>query len=489
MRRATRTRLFCLLVLLVPSTVHAQVSSASPVAFTHVTVVDVRAGALQPDMTVLVAGRRIAALGRTRALSVPPAARIVDATGKFLIPGLWDMHVHALVDSRLATFFPLFLANGVTGVRNMGSPMPLARIAALRAESDEGQILAPRIVASGPIVDGPRSGVAAPVIVTTATEARHTVDSLHRSGADFVKVYNNLSHDAFLAIAGEANALALPIAGHLPFAVSPLEAARAGQKSVEHMGSPSGGLLLACSTDEAAIRRRWVDAVTDTTIMREDVVRLLAATIPQILDSYNRTKAEQLARELARRRTWQTPTFVLLQRFAALADTAERDDSTQRYLPRAERERGDPRTVSAIRRLPREIARGYARLYPKQVELAGIMRRAGVEFLAGTDTPIMLLVPGFSLHDELEAFVAAGFSPVDALRAATLGPARYLGRERDLGTVAQGKLADLVLLDGDPLADIRHARLISAVVVNGRYISRDDLQHMLQGVEAAAGGR
>jgi len=365
--------------------------------------------------------------------------------------------------------------------------MPLARIAALRAESDEGQILAPRIVASGPILDGPRSGVAAPVVVTTATEARRAVDSLRRSGADFVKVYNNLSRDAFLAIADEAKALSLPIAGHLPVAVSPLDAAHAGQKSVEHMGSPSGGLLLACSSDEAAIRRRWVEAVTDTTVSREGVVRLFAETIPQILDSYDRSKAERLARALARQRTWQTPTFVLLQRFRALADTGRRDDSTARYLLRAERERGDPRTPPAFRDLPREIIGGYARLYPKQVELAGIMRRAGVEFLAGTDTPIMLLVPGFSLHDELEAFVDAGFSPADALRAATLGPARYLGRERDLGTVTQGKLADLVLLDGDPLADIRHTRLISAVVVNGRYLARDDLQRMLHEVEAAAG--
>src|SRR6266542_3086169 len=231
-------------------------------------------------MTVLIAGRRLAVIGRTGAVSLPHDAEIVDASGKFLIPGLWDMHVHTLVESRLATFFPLFIVNGVTGVRNMGSPMPLARIAELRAASEVGRILAPRIVANGPILDGPKSGVAAPLVVTTAVEARQAVDSLHRSGADFVKVYNNLSRDAFFAIARQAKALGLPIAGHLPIAVSPLEAARAGQRSFEHMGNPTGGLLLACSRDEARIRQHWVDAVTDAAVTRGLIaVRVRASTI------------------------------------------------------------------------------------------------------------------------------------------------------------------------------------------------------------------
>lgn len=456
------------------------------IALRHVAVVDVRRGRSQSDMTVVIDDRRIVAVGRARSVRMPVGARIVDASGKFLIPGLWDMHVHALVESRLATFFPLFVANGITGVRNMGSPMPLSRIAELRTASEEGRILAPRIVANGPILDGPRSGVAAPLIVTSAADGRLAVDSLRAQKADFIKVYNNLSREAFFAIADEAKALSLPIAGHLPVAVSPIEASRAGQKSIEHMGNPSGGLLLGCSTAEVAIRQRWIDAVTDTAVTRESVVRRMASTIPEIIDSFDPSKAARLARDLAQHQTWQTPTFVVLRRFAALADTARADDASQRYLLRAERERGDPRAVPVFRDLSPEISRGFARLYPKQVELARLMRDARVPFLAGTDTPVMLGVPGFSLHEELESFVAAGFTPAEALRVATLNPARFLGRERDLGTIEKGKLADVVLLDADPLVDIRNTRRIAAVVLNGRYLSADTLGRMLQDVEAAA---
>ena len=307
-----------LLVITVNGLLLAQTTESlppHPLVFTHVTVIDVMDGTSKSDLTVIVVGKHIVSVSRNNKVKLPPDALTIEAGGKFLIPGLWDMHVHTLRKDRIDFFFPFFIANGVTGVRDMGSAMPLGQINQLRNEIKEGKLLGPRIVAAGPAVDGPETFPSSNVIVTSESEARRTVDSLKRQGADFIKIYNTVGREAFFAIADECKKQGIPFVGHLPFAISAAEASNAGQKSFEHMGHPLGGLLWSCSTKETEIRKKWVEAATQT-----DDVNTLKMWIPEILDTYSEDKAKRLIRKLAKNKTWQCPTFVAYREFASFYD-------------------------------------------------------------------------------------------------------------------------------------------------------------------------
>ncbi|MBA3357712.1 MAG: amidohydrolase family protein [Pyrinomonadaceae bacterium] len=205
--------------------------------FTHVTVIDMTGAPAKSDMTVVITGDHISALGKTGSLRLPKRATVVDSTGKFLIPGLWDMHVHLEISGKEASL-PMYIANGVTGVRDMGGDLDL--IKQWQQQSTLGDLLSPRIVAAGPILDGKTPGFPLRITVENATEARQTVDSLKNRGVGFIKVHNLLSREAYFAIANEAKKQGLPFAGHVPAAVTATEASNAGQRSIEHLsGLPS----------------------------------------------------------------------------------------------------------------------------------------------------------------------------------------------------------------------------------------------------------
>ncbi|MCA1617184.1 MAG: amidohydrolase family protein, partial [Acidobacteria bacterium] len=364
--------------------------------------------------------------------------------------------------------------------------MPLEQVNRLRKEIGEGKLLAPRIFANGPIVDGPKSVAPSALVVTNETEARRAVNSLKQRGADFIKVYNNLSRVTYFAIADEAKKQGIPFAGHVPYAVSAAEAADAGQKSFEHLASPNGGLLLACSSNETEVRKQWVNVVTSPEATAEEIRSVLNASIPQFLETYNEQKARQLIHKLVENSTWQCPTLTVLRGFTFFDDSSRYDDPRLKYLTRSEREGRDPKNIPWLRNRTPEMRANDKRLYQKNLELVGAMRRAGVEFLAGTDTPGQLLVPGFSLHDELALLVKAGLTPLEALQSATLNPAKFFDMQDSLGTVERGKIADLVLLEANPLENIANTQRISSVVVNGRYLPKGTLQKMLAEVEAVA---
>lgn len=256
----------------------------------------------------------------------------------------------------------------------------------------------------------------------------------------------------------------MAFAGHVTIFVTPAEASDAGQKSIEHMN----GILLACSAHEEEIKKRG--NVNQSTA--------------EIIDTYDDGKAASLFARFVKNRTWQVPTLTVRRAGAFLNDSEFIQDARLKYIPPATRERWKPENDFRYRnRTPAEIAT-RKRLYQKERQLVGAMHRAGVPLMAGTDVGNPYVFPGFSLHDELALLVAAGLTPMEALQAATRNPAQFLG-EKDLGTVQQGKLADLVLLDADPLADIRNTTKIAAVVVRGRLMEREALDHLLAKVEAA----
>ena len=467
--------------LLVPPLSPAKGKPSQWLVLTNVTVVDMSDGTNQPGMTVVIRDDRITAIAKRALIQIDHNVHVVNATGQYLIPGLWDMHVHLADPERE---FPLFLANGVLGVRNMGGAA--TDVFRWREEAASGKKPGPRVIACGPVLDGPQPARPEHAIsVHNAEEGRQAVRSLKQMGADFVKVYDGIPREAYFAMADEAKRLHLPFAGHVPVAIRELEATNAGQHSIEHGVGLRGA---SAAEDEVARLQQTEDVFAEA--MRTHNFSLIPESLAKrgnlLLDQYSSQRAQQLYNAFVKNDTYLTPTLVVNRSLTFIDDLSKQDDARMKYIPAAERERWKPENGMLSRyRTPAYIAfrkREYASLL-KQVRVA---QNAGVRFLAGTDVTSAYTYPGFSLHDELELLVTAGLTRLQALQAATLNPAKFLGKERDLGAVEPGKVANLVLLDADPMEDIRNTRKIRGVVLNGRFYDRAELDKMLAGAEAAA---
>ncbi len=418
-------------------------------------------------MTVVIKGGRIAALGKTANLDVPENAHVVDATGKFLIPGLWDMHIHPWVGKN---FLALFIANGVTGVRVMhGEPVDHKR----RQEISAGELIGPRMVISSLTVDGPNP--AGPLIaVSNEDEGRQVVRKVKKQGADLVKVFNDIPRDAYFAIADEAKKQGIPFAGHVPYLVSAAEASDAGQQSIEHCPFVS----LACSRrSEEELKKE----LKETWRTREGPLKLYADT------SYSEQKGAALFARFVKNSTWVCPTLIVWHSLLFRNEEDLANDPRLKYMPLFNQDSWNPKNNDRVALAIGEGQADFRKICEKNLAIVGAMRRAGVGLLAGTDTTAMAYCfPGFGLHDELALFVQAGLSPMEALQTATYNAAKCLGKLDSMGTIEQGKIADLVLLDADPLQDIRNTQKIAAVVVGGKIFQRAALQKMLAQVEAQA---
>ena len=441
-----------------------------PLVFTHATVLDMTGASAKHDMTVVVAHGRMAAISKSSHIRVPRKAQVVDATGKYLIPGLWDMHVHIFKHTPKPNtnnkdiYFPLMIANGVTGVRDMWTdPDDLKLVRQWQRDIKSGEMLGPRIAPGSTIVDGLPTFLPNSLGVSTPDEARSAVRMLKAAGSGFIKVYWNLSPEAYYAIAAEAKNLGIAFAGHVPFSISAADASDAGQKSIEHLT----GILETCSTKEAEFQktREWTPA------LEEEAWR-----------TYDEQKCRALFARFAKNGTWHTPTMALHRMLALRREEDFKRDPRLRYV--------SADTVEAWLKPMREgegvDQKTRTERFQKLLEIVGMMHRAGVPLLAGTDLGNPFIFAGFSLHDELELFVQAGLTPLEALRTATVNPAKYLGMSDSLGTIEKGKVADLILLEASPLENISNTHKIAAVIVNGRYLSKQELRKMLSDVEAAA---
>ncbi len=467
-----------LLLFVLPPLLFAQTkpqAQPKPIVFTHVTIIDATGAPAKSDMTVAITGDRITRTGKTGKVSVPDGAQVVDATGQFLIPGLWDMHFHGR-----DTAFPLLIANGIAGIRFMGAANEAwpERIARMRHEIAAGTLLGSRIKALGPLIDGSRTRrPLVATIVTNPVDARQAVRTGKATG-DFVKILDGLPREAFFALADECRKQGVSFVGHMPAYVSAGEASDAGMKSIEHFS----GLLVASSSREAELRKQQIEAVESPAPNLFALYRPNASQIADLLDRYDAIKAADLIARFRKNGTWQCPTLIYWKLFA-MTDEMARDprlkyvSAAQRHLWQTDR-RGS--------HVPEEEALARKRLFEKYLDFANEAHKSGVQFLAGTDAGLPNVIWGFSLHDELALFVQAGFTPMEALQTATINPPTFFGMLDSLGTVERGKLADLVLLDANPLEDIHNTQKINAVVVNGRLIPKSELQAMLASVEAEA---
>ncbi|HKH99410.1 MAG TPA: amidohydrolase family protein [Candidatus Sulfotelmatobacter sp.] len=455
----------------------ARVASGQSVdlAITHVTIINPGAGKPQPDRTILIRGHDIAALGPAKHVTIPPSAQVIDATGKFVIPGLWDMHSHFRDASR---DLKMDIANGVLGTRNMGGVAK--EVFPLRDAIARGQQLGPKIVACGPILDGPDSwsNPQFTISVTTVDEARAAVVSLKQQGTDCIKVYDGLSRDSYFAILDEAKKLGLPVVGHLPRGISLAEASNAGQRSLEHGIALAGG-----STAENEYIKRGLDLSAFQEALRTKNFALIPAKIARdntmMLDTFSQERADATYRLLAKNNTFITPTLVTERSLTFIDDLNARPDPRMQYVSAEELQWWKPENGMLTKyRTPEYIAM-RKREYAKMLEEVHRAQTLGVRLLAGTDITIPYTYPGFSLHDELKLFVEAGLTPMQALETATTNPALFLGLSKTWGRVGPGYSANFVLLTADPLADISNTLKIESVVVNGEYLDRTRLDQLL----------
>lgn len=474
-----------LLSLLLPGLLSAQtmaIPPARPLVFTHVTIVDVTGAPSKLDMIVVVAGDRIAAVGKSGKVRLPKNAQVIDASGKFLIPGLWDLHTHAASSGdRTLRFWKLFLAHGITGTREMGNDLKSLEL--WRREAKRWPALAPRIVWSSPMLDGDPPTYDSGIGILTEQQARARVREMHAAGFDFLKVYNGLPREAFFAIADEARRLGIPIAGEIPDSVTPIEAAEAGMRSFEHLWN----LFEFCVPGAYAHRDKLRPLERDkTTVGDKRAVQNLRDRL--WLTAYDSRCADRLVAGLRRTGTWQVPTLAINHNYAYMNNEPRLNDPRRKWVPPKFLAHWGELRAGTLAEYGPESAAAWRARYQAEADLVRRFSEAGIGILAGSDATDWepFIYPGASLHDELGLLVEAGLSPLKALQSATINPAIFLGKEAELGTIEKGKLADMVLLDADPLENIGNTKRINGVLAGGRYFTKEALQKMLVEAEAAA---
>ncbi len=463
-RQITSTILFSFLLFSSTATFAAP-SASKVILLNNINVIDATGSPVQMGMNVLIEDGFISAIQKDK-ISIGLGEKI-DGTGRFLIPGLWDMHVHWYAES----YLPLFIANGVTGTRQMwGFPMHYdwkSRI----ASSEE--FISPRILIASIIIDGPNKIRPGSLSATTELEGREYVRRFHGMGADFIKVYHNLRPNVYFAIADESQKLGIPFAGHVPTAITVEEVSDAGQESIEHLE----GIPLALSSDRHDIQEASKNASS-----RKERLALSG----RIVDTFDPSLMAPLFDRLKKNGTWQSPTLTVLRNSAYLRERAELDRERLEYLPAYITSSWEAKNNPFYQNWTAEDWVIAQRNFEHSKMLVGELNRAGVKIIAGTDVSNPYCFPGFSLHDELQLLVESGLTPMQALQAATKNAAEFSKQLDVLGTVEVGKIADLVILDANPLIDIRNTTKISTVIFDGRVYSREKLDKMLEAVKSTS---
>lgn len=422
------------------------------------TVVDVRRGNLHPHHDVFIEGSRIVAIKKT-SKRIPRNAR-VESTGGYVIPGLWDMHVHiAGVMAEPAwsadVLFPELLKNGITSVRDMGGDTKA--LARWRGEIEENTRLGPHLYFSGPMLTSSQSNSNDSRTVRTAEDARRAVAELKAEGVDFIKVLH-MPRDAYFAVARASQDAQLDFVGHLPFGVSVAEAATAGQKSIEHINWSV--LAIDCSAQPDAIRKELIGA------LQSGEKGGYSRVLDKAAANFDAANCASVAQAMVKHGTWSVPTLVSEEIGASLM-TSQRDGRYLALLP--ENIRQEMSSEKLVQENPPERVEWLQRQWKNDLRIAALLHRHGVRMLAGSDSLDVMVFPGPTLHRELQLLVEIGLTPAEALRSATYDAAQFMHRDNS-GTVEAGKLADLVLLNANPLADIRNTTKIASVILGGRVV-------------------
>jgi hypothetical protein len=404
---------------------------SSGLVLSGVTIVDTRTGSLKPNQAIAIDGGRIVKIGDAASITATGGAKRIDARGKYVVPGFMDMHAHAIESANLhPSFFPLFVANGVTGLREESvTPANMELAKKVNEDAAAGRIDAPEVIFSG-------------------------------------------------------------VEMHLKPNLSAMETSDSGSPSMDHLGA-GVGLILDCSTDEQATRAEYLSKLLKPPFPPNYVLNprafdgaATAGIYQHVLDTYSEAKCVALSKAFARNHTWQTLTLIRLRTQDWGDDPLYRDDPNNKYLDKATVALWD-KLGDQYATLPPAAVATLHHYYELQKEVSRLMQQNGVPILAGSDVGGVWLIAGFSLHQEFHQLAEAGLTPLQVLQATTLNAAKFLNREATMGSVDEGKNADLVLLDSNPIADVAGLDKIAGVVLKGKYFSSEALSKMKSDVAAA----
>jgi hypothetical protein len=421
----------------------------------NVNIVDAVNGIVEPNKNLEIEDGRIKSIYDGN-LSTADSVLVIDGSGKYLIPGLWDMHAHYHSNYRYST--NLLIANGITGLREMWGKMDTINY--IREQSKLGFLLAPDIYSSGNIINGGKGWMPFKVVNSTE-EAVNEVRKQVEEGVDFIKIYNRFTKEKYLAISDICSELDIPFSGHMPNGVNYWEAIEANQQSIEHQMR----FLINCSSNPDKYKE----------IAKEDGKE--AEALNFLIEHFDKKLFDSLATSLAQSNTWLCPTNIYWKNFF------NRDNPKFMNNPRLEYM---PKNIQLFWETPKETldmkkdefaaGRNNTKFL---ISLMKSLNEAGVKIIAGTDYPNPYCYPGFSLHDELQLMVEGGMTPAQALITATYNPALFMEKENEFGKVSEGYLASLVLLDANPLEDIKNTTKIRAVFLKGKYLDRYKLDNLL----------
>lgn len=440
----------------------------------NVNVIDVVNGTLNSNQTVAIENGKITSITRSSSSDEINSESIIDGKGKYVIPSLWDMHTHFTTSSDYKGFSNLFIANGVLGARDLWGNLDS------RDSIAESNALAPTIYLSGAIIDGSFTLLQGSLQPGNTKEAINMVDSLHQKGADFIKVYDDLSVDIYTAIANRCNELKLPFAGHVPMAVKTEVASEMGQKSMEHLN----GIWKSSTTLEKEIDSLEVDFKAN--FMSNNLPAAINTFITingKINSAFDEPETIQLAKTLSKNGTYVTPTLITIDKHWSRKDGTYKHQEQNKYVPDDLLQQWDPELNFPEKMFPSIAWETGKELLTTSLRITKILHDNEVDILAGTDCGVSYVIPGFSIHDELKLFVKAGLSNADVLKIATFNPAKYFDITDINGQVAAGMKANLVLLDANPLEDISNTKKINGVIRNGKYLDRDYLDNLLKEAE------
>jgi len=450
----------------------------------NISTIDPQDG-LKENQTVIIRDGKILKIAPTSELKISPTNNIIDGSGKFMIPGLWDAHVHfSYMEEVAPIMFDLFLAYGITSVRDTGGRIEFVK--EWQDNANANPTTAPRVMIAGPLLDGmpnvyDGSDPGHPLLsvgLATVDDVNEQIELLDSIGVDFLKSYEMLTPEQFTALTKLAREKGYKVTGHVPLSMDVMMASNAGLNSMEHMRN----LELSCASNADELLAQRQQMLADG---RNDAGGILRSRIHQAqrqtaIENYDPDKATEVLAVLAKNQTWQIPTMALNTIFVDKPFMQAQWQESFTYMPDSTAERWNEIIAEVMNTEASAFRVQYAQWMK---DMINNVHKAGIGIMAGTDTPIGFLTPGFSLHEELNVLVSSGLSPIEALKAATTNPAKYFNMDNELGSIKENFWADLLILNANPLDDINNTRNISAVIKQGKVYDRVDLDKMLEGLK------
>lgn len=462
----------CLLLLSFTLFYCAKPTEKLDILVSNAQVIDVKTGEIKASQHIGIRNDTIIFMGSATEAKNYQADKVIDATDKYVIPGLWDMHVHfrggdALIEEN-KNLLPLFVANGITGVREAGGDMT-SEVFKWRNEMQNGQLTGPVIFTSGPKLDGPRATWAGSIPVTTQESVVQAVDSLENMGVDFIKIYDSrITREAYIWIIEEAKRRGITTSGHMPFTVMLGEAVDAGIGSIEHLYY----VLKGASSEEYQVTQ---DVINGKAGFWGSMDRLIA--------TYDEATAQKTFAALKANDVYVVPTMHIGNTLSSLDRDNHENDKYLQYIGEGLIKTYEGRVRGAMRASPAAVERRHA-LNTTFRGLVPELNKAGVFLLAGSDTGASnsYVYQGISLHREMAALVEAGISPLEALKAATINGATFLKVDDYYGSLEVGKSGDLLILDANPLEDITNSQKIHTLILRSAVYPKTALDKMLESV-------